>query len=292
MTKNKGKTGNRIIIASGIIGVAFLYMGLTSGGTDTTIFEDFIGLSIIDANSQRVFCDGANCVWNWRSFNPVTATGTIKEKIDLALFNIDEPIIVTWRIDIKMIAPECESNLDALRMNIEINDGVDTTFPSVAGVTQSVDISRFVTTNIGELEIQIGTEFCFPIDPNTQNFSFSNGEFPPSSPTILFTQFGAQSSGEIEEIIEEMMMEQPIELVECLGCSGDVISMAESQQMCPLLDCSPTPPTNGNGNGGFPMLTVETGLATQIFVVLGAIIVAVVGIAIFIRRRSAPITDF
>jgi len=280
----KGKTGNRIIIASGIIGVVFVYIGFTSGGLDPTIFEGITGLSIIDSNSQRVFCDESSCIWNWRSFNPITTTGILKEKIDLALFNINEPIIVTWQIDVKTITPECESLLADLRMQVEVNDGASNAFPSVAGVGQSVDISRFVTENIGELEIAIGTEFCIPINPQTQNLQISNGEFPPSSPTILFTKFGSEPTGEIEEMI---IVVRPM-MVECLGCTGNVIGMAESLQMCPLLDCAPPPPPEN----GFPMLTVETGLATQIFVVLGIIIVAVVGISIFIRRKSAPITEF
>jgi len=317
----KGKTGNRIIIASGIIGIVFVYIGFTSGGLDPTILEGLQGLSIIDSNSQRVFCDESSCIWNWRSFNPVTTTGIVKEKIDLALFNINEPIIVNWQIDVKTIAPECEPLLADLRLQVEVNDGVNNIFPSVAGVSQSVDISRFITTNTGELEIAIGTEFCIPINPDTQNLQISNGEFPPASPTILFTKFGAEATGQIEEMMEEEQM-----MVECFGCRGSVIAMAQSQQMCPVVSCAlfifvdnaiecpsgtsaipndvfPIPEGEKaficveglepiNGNGDFPMLTVSTGIATQIFVVLGIMIVAVVGIAIFIRRKSAPITEF
>ena len=98
--------------------------------------------------------------------------------------NVD---VVNWKIDVKTIAPECEPLLADLRMQVEVNDGDINAFASIAGVGQSVDISRFITTNTGELEIAIGTEFCIPINPQTQNLQISNGEFPPSSPTIILS---------------------------------------------------------------------------------------------------------
>lgn len=293
MTK-KSKTTNRIIIISGVIGVILIGSGLfTFGGIDPTVLEGFFGFSLIDINSQRLFCNEDSCVWNWRSFNPTTTSFGLKEKIDLSLINVDEPIIVNWRVDIKTIAEQCEPLLDDLQMSIEVNDGADHRFDTVGGVSNSVDISPFITETTGELEIRIGTiRTC---DPSTDIiYTISNGDFPPSSPTIVFTKFGVEAS--MDNVIEEMMGIDTQNTVQCLGCRGTVISMVQDERMCPFLDCPsngetppPTEPTNGTD---FPELTIGTGTATIVFVVTGAIIVGIVVVAIFIRRRSAPITDF
>lgn len=293
MTK-KSKTTNRILILSGVIGIILIGSGLfTFGGIDPTVLEGFFGFSLIDINSQRLFCNEDSCVWNWRSFNPTTTSFGLKEKIDLSLINVDEPIIVNWRVDIKTIAEQCEPLLDDLQMSIEVNDGADHRFDTVGGVSNSVDISPFITETTGELEIRIGTiRTC---DPSTDIiYTISNGDFPPSSPTIVFTKFGEEAS--MDNVIEEMMGIDTQNTVECLGCRGTVISMVEDERMCPFLDCPsngetppPVEPTNGTD---FPELTIGTGTATIVFVVTGAIIVGIVAVAIFIRRRSAPITDF
>jgi len=293
MTK-KSKTTNRIIIISGVIGVILIGSGLfTFGGIDPTVLEGFFGFSLIDINSQRLFCNEDSCVWNWRSFNPTTTSFGLKEKIDLSLINVDEPIIVNWRVDVKTIAEQCEPLLDDLQMSIEVNDGADHRFDTVGGVSNSVDISRFITETTGELEIRIGTiRTC---DPSTDIiYTISNGDFPPSSPTIVFTKFGEQAS--MDNVIEEMMGIDTQNTVECLGCRGTVISMVSDERMCPVLDCvlngetpPPVEPTNGTD---FPEFTIGTGTATIVFVVTGAIIVGIVAVAIIIRRRSAPITDF
>lgn len=296
MTK-KSKTTNRIIIISGVIGVILVGSGLfTFGGIDPTVLEGFFGFSLIDINSQRLFCNETSCVWNWRSFNPTTTGIGLKEKIDLSLINIDEPIIVNWRVDLKSIEPECEPLLDDLQMSIEVNDGADHTFSTVAGESKSVDISPFITEQTGELEIRIGTiQACLPISEGKIIFTISNGDFPPTSPTITFTKFGAESS--MDDVIEEMMGIETRNTVQCFGCRGTVISMVEDERMCPVLDCpsdgEPTPPPVEPTNGSnFPELTIGSGTATIVFVATGAIIIGIVVVAIYIRRKSAPITEF
>lgn len=291
----KSKTTNRIIILSGVIGVILIGSGLfTFGGIDPTVLEGFFGFSLIDINSQRLFCTEDSCIWNWRSFNPSTTSLGLKEKIDLSLININEPIIVNWRVDIKSIEPQCEPLLEDLQMSIEVNDGEDHIFKTVAGVSKSVDISPFITEETGELEIRIGNiRTCDPL--NAIVLTISNGDFPPTSPTILFTKFGSEAS--MDNVIEEMMGTETQSTVECLGCLGTVISMVEDERMCPMLDCPPEgepipPPSEPTNGTDFPELTIGSGTATIVFVVTGSIIVAIVAVAIYIRRKSAPISEF
>ena len=297
------KKGNITIILGGIVGVTLIYLGLfTFGGLDSTLFEGITGFSLIDINSPRLFCTDTTCIWQWRSNFPVTSSLGLKEKIDLSVININEPIIVQWRIDLRNVEPECEQFLASLGMSIEINDGFDKDFITIGGETLSTDIQPFIDTNVGELEIRFGTtQICPPLDEMKLLFTISSGDnVRPSAPTITFTKFGSERS--MDEVIEDMMG-QPV-LIQCFDCDGDVSMLVENANMCPALNCTtppitPTPMSEEEmeemmeeENGGLPELTIETGLATQIFVVLGVIIVAVVGIAIFVRRKTAPITEF
>jgi len=292
------KKGNITIIVGGVIGITLLLFGLfTLGGLDPTFFEGITGFSLIDINSPRLFCTDTTCIWQWRSNFPVTSSLGLKEKIDLSVININEPIIVKWRIDLRNVEPECEVFLDSLGMSIEINDGFDKDFITIGGETLSTDIQPFIDTNVGELEIRFGTtQICHPLDEMKLLFTISSGDLVrPSAPTITFTKFGSERP--MSEIVEEMMgMGQPV-LIQCFDCNGDVTMLVENANMCPALNCvpqiTPTPMDEEEiENGGLPELTIGTGLATQIFIVFGVIIIAVVGIAIFLRRKTSPITEF
>ncbi len=290
MVKN---TGNIAILIAGAIGITLIV--LSFNGLDPTFFEGIRGFSLIDESSPRLFCTDTTCIWSWRDNFPVTTSLGLREKIDLSVMNINEPIIVQWRIDLRNVEPECEIHLDSLGMSIEINDGFDKDFITIGGETLTTDIQPFINTNEGELEIRFGTTtICPPLDEQKLLYTISSGDLVrPSAPTITFTKFGATNP-----MIEEMMIEgQPV-LIQCLGCDGEVIDIVENENMCPAINCDvpPPPPPEEEEfmpiNGDLPELTIGTEVATQIFLVVGVIIVAVVGIAIFIRRKTAPITEF
>jgi len=306
------------LIVIGVIGVVLIGMGLfTFGGIDSTFFEPITGFSLIDINSPRLVCTDTTCVWNWRSLDPFTigSIGGLKEKIDLSLINVNEPIIVDWKIDLIKISDDCERLLTdpllgGLRLNIEVNDGEDFRFPTIAGETQRTDISDVVTETTGELELRFGSQACQPLDAQKLELIVSDGK--GSAPTITFTRAGEQRS--MDEMMQEMLnMTSPVK-VECFGCAQTVIAIAEDESMCPVLDCAgftPPPPRptletcdpplvllngvcviiNGvepeNGNGiMLPDFMITAGVATIVFVVVGLIMIAVVGTAIYLRRRD------
>ena len=183
-------------------------------------------------------------------------------------------------------------------VSIEINDGFDKDFITIGGDTLTTNIQPFIDTNVGELEVRFGTTtICQPLDEQKILYTISNGDnVRPSAPTITFTKFGSERP--MDEMIEEMIgMGQPV-IVQCFNCEGQPSVVVENANMCPALDCDTPPPEpqpmqmEEEEGSDLPDLTIETGLATQIFVVLGVIIVAIVGISIYIRRKSAPITEF
>ncbi len=304
----------------GLLGVTFIILGMFAfGGIDSTFFEGITGFSLIDINSPRLVCTDTTCVWNWRSLDPFTigSIGGLKEKIDLSLINVNEPIIVDWKIDLIKISDDCERLLTdpllgGLRLNIEVNDGDDFRFPTIAGETQRTDISDVITETTGELELRFGSQACQPLDAQKLELIVSDGK--GSAPTITFTRAGQQRS--MDEMMQEMLnMTSPVK-VECFGCAQTVISIVEDESMCPVLDCggfTPPPPkptletcdpplvlVNGvcatvdpikepeNGNGiKLPDFTITAGVATVVFVVVGVIIITVVGIAIYFRRRNS-----
>ena len=302
----------------GLVGVTFIILGVfVFGGIDPTIFEGITGFGLIDINSPRLVCTDTTCVWNWKSLDPFTigSIGGLKEKIDLSLINVNEPIIVDWKIDLIKISDDCERLLTdpllgGLRLNIEVNDGEDFRFQTIAGETQRTDISDVVTETTGELELRFGSQACQPLDAQKLELIVSDGK--GSAPTITFTRAGQQRS--MDEMMQEMLnMTSPVK-VECFGCAQTVISIVEDESMCPVLDCggfTPPPPrptletcdpplvlVNGdcvegdppreNGNGiKLPDFMITAGVATVVFVVVGVIMITVIGIAIYFRRRDS-----
>lgn len=290
------------ITVVGLVGVTFIILGVfVFGGIDPTIFEGITGFGLIDINSPRLVCTDTTCVWNWKSLDPFTigSIGGLKEKIDLSLINVNEPIIVDWKIDLIKISDDCERLLTdpllgGLRLNIEVNDGEDFRFQTIAGETQRTDISDVVTETTGELELRFGSQACQPLDAQKLELIVSDGK--GSAPTITFTRAGQQRS--MDEMMQEMLnMTSPVK-VECFGCAQTVIAIAEDESMCPVLDCGggivpkPKPiipePEDENGNGiKLPDFMITAGVATVVFVVVGVIMITVIGIAIYFRRRDS-----
>jgi len=268
-------------------GFSLIVIGLFAFGIiDPIIFEPFTGFSLIDLNNARLNCTTTTCVWHWRSSEPVLASAITKEKIDLGMINTKEPIIIRWRIDILNIADQCESLLDDLRLDTEIDGEFDNSVRTTAGVTKTTDIQPFIGTDKGELDIKIGTEFCNPLEGLTYRISDGSG----GSPTITFTRIGQQRS--INEMINDLIEEKPEQTKQCFGCGGNLLSTVPITDQCPILNCggagTPEPKTTEQPVNGDvpPKLTIGGSVPAMDFIVLGIVIVAVVGISIFIKRRT------
>ena len=300
----KARRSNTIILVSGAIGVTFIALGIFSfGGIDPTFFEQFTGLSVVDINNARVQCGDVGCTWFFRSLDSASSGGLLKESIDLALINTNEPVIVDWRVLVTTESFTCETFQKNLRLDVILDDEVVRSFATTEGLPLKTNIQPQIEGKTGLLEIGIGGNFC-TADVSGLRYAITNGD-GTSGATISFTKVGEMKS--MDEIMEEIMQvdpepqicEQTIDQVcgidgrtyanRCFAGEAGVIVAHEGR--CEV-DLPPVPPSdNGNGNG-FPELTISSGLATQVFVIVGVIIVAIVGIAIFVRRRSAPITEF
>lgn len=281
------KSNNSKTIIFLIIGFSLIVTGLFAfGAIDPIIFEQFTGFSLIDLNNVRLQCTDTTCVWHWRLSNPVLASAISKEKIDLSMINVKEPIIVKWRVDILNIADQCESLLDNLRLDTEIDGKFDHSVRTKAGVTQTTDIQPFIGTSVGELGINIGTEVCNPLE--ALRYKISDGS--DGAPTITFTRFGQVRSA--NEVIYDLLYKPEEPVKQCLGCGGNVLSEVPLDGQCPVLECggsgTPQPEIKRTSTEPPPppRLTIGGSVPTMVFVVVGAVIVAVVGISFFIRRKS------
>jgi len=298
----KARRSNTIILVSGAIGVIFIGLGIFSfGGIDPTFFEQFTGLSVVDINNARVQCGDVGCTWFFRSLDSASSGGLLKESIDLALINTNEPVIVDWRVLITTESFTCETFQKNLRLDVILDDEVVRSFATTEGLPLKTNIQSQIEGQTGLLEIGIGGNFC-TADISGLRYAITNGD-GTSGATISFTKVGEMKS--MDEIMEEIMQvdpepqicEQTIDQVcgidgrtyanRCFAGEAGVVVAHEGRCEADL----PPEMMMENGNG-FPELTISSGLATQVFVVLGVIIVVIVGIAIFVRRRSAPITEF
>ncbi len=301
----KARKSNTIILISGAIGIIFIGLGIFSfGGIDPTFFEQFTGFSVVDINNARVQCGDVGCTWFFRSLDSASSGGLLKESIDLMLINTNEPVIVDWRILITSQSFTCETFQKNLRLDVLIDDEVVRSFATTEGLPLKTNIQPQLEGKTGLLEIGIGGNFC-TADLAGVRYAITNGD-GTSGATISFTKVGETKS--MDEILTDLMeidpepqiCEETIAQVcgidgrtyanRCFAGEAGVVVAHEGRCEVDLPPEQQPPPDDGAN--GFPELTISSGLATQIFVVLGVIIVAIVGIAIFIRRKSAPITEF
>jgi len=308
----KGRMGNQIILLGASIGIIFVALGVFAfGGIDPTFFEQFTGLSVVDINNARVQCGDVSCTWFFRSLDSVNSGGLLKESIDLGLINTNEPVIVDWRILIATESFTCETFQKSLRLDVILDDEVVRSFGTTEGLGLMTNIQPEIEGMSGLLEIGIGGNFC-TADLAGLRYRISNSDGTASA-TISFTKVGEQKS--MDEILDELMEISPeVEICpqtvdqvcgidgrtyanRCFAGEAGVAVAHEGvcERDIPPEDMTPEEmmmiEQEENGTD-LPELTISTGVATQIFVVVGAVILAIVGIAIFVRRRSAPITEF
>ena len=301
--------GNAVILAIGVIGIVIIYLGWNPfGEIDPTFFEGITGFSLIDIDNARLECDAVGCIWHFRSLTPALAGGILKEEIDLALINTNEPIIVDWKIITTIESFTCETFQKNFRLVVSIDDEEIKSFATNRDTPLKTNIQPVLANKLGLLELGMGGNFCTS-DIQGLRYSISNGNGTESA-KIKFTKAGeSKSASEIEEDLTEIdpLPEICPQLVDQVcgidgrtyanRCfAGEAGVMVEHTGRCeadippPPPEPEPTPeptPEPEDENGfNFPEFVIGQ-TSSIVFVVVGIIMVVVVGIAIYVRRRNA-----
>lgn len=314
----------KIILAGGLaVGIILIGLGtFVFSGFDISGFRGLIGLSLIDVENARLVCDDTNCTWHFRSVNPSNTGGILSESINLDIVDTSAPILVTWQVLTVSESDACKTFAKNIRMEIKVNDKDIKTVSGVDGAKTVTDIQPFVKGMTGELEIGMGGSFC-TVDLAGVNYQISNGE--GSSPKITFAKFGkAQTLDEVlEEMIgdnqtkpEPIPLPQPKEIL-CVeifqpvcGIDGVTYSnacFAESAETDIAHDGECTFAEMQAGEAQRQQSTtqeedlikttttttqqprtfqIEFGLASQVFMVAGVVVIIGVVIGIMMRKRN------
>ncbi len=299
--------GNAVILVSGVIGIVIIYLGfIPFGEIDPTFFESITGFSLIDSNNARLECGDVGCTWHFRSLAPASAGGILKEEIDLALFNTNEPVIVDWKVTTTTESFTCKTFQKNFRLVVSIDDEEVKTFSTNKNTPLKTNIQPVIADKSGILELGMGGNFCTS-DLQGLRYSISNGDGTESA-KIKFTKAGeSKPASEIDEDLDEIdplpeICPQTVDQVcgidgrtyanRCFA--GEAGVMVEHTGRCEG-DIRPPPPPPPDDeeeeeeNGiDLPDFTIGE-VSSTVFVALGIIIVSVVGIAIYIRRKTAPI---